>query len=189
MEDKVFFLPLLEIDGAFCKKFNQIAGKHFDSNGVSIHFNGICNQTPLDEELLLLRIDNVGINGEFYISYPEVRRMLKVDITLLDPLYIEYVFTRSVGSHGIKFMRYITASEQHGLPPLVMTAVQLLDSYYAVLCDIQQLNIEPEYLRGRKSYWPGSLKLSLDMIVTETLLDTHDIINLSDEDVILLSDK
>lgn len=189
MINKVLLLPLIEIDDFFCKKFNSVAGKSFYNNELRINFNGLNDPISLDKDLFILQIENIGLNGIFYVSYSEIKRMLKVDIKLLEPLYIEYVFTHSMGNYGVKFIRPITVSEQVSLPPLIRGTVQLHDACYSFLCDVQQLNIEPDYLRGRKCNWPGSLRVSFDIIVSEALLDTQDIIDLSDEDLLLLSDK
>ncbi|KAA1195505.1 hypothetical protein [Photorhabdus heterorhabditis] len=189
MEEKENFLPLLELDGAFFKQFNRVAGKRFDNEDLSIDFNGLHNTDDLEQDVFLLRIEHVGISGEFYLSCLEARRILNVDTKLFSPSYLEYIFTHHMGKYGIQFERYISKSEREQQSILVSAKAKIHDEYYSILCDLNYLKIDSEYLRGRKRSWPGTLKLSLDVILFETLLETQEIRDLSNEDLVLLCDK
>lgn len=189
MNKKAFFIPAFELENEVLNKIQQLAGKKFYNQELSINFNGLAQHIHNEQEIVELSIEHIGISGTLYIPYSEIQRIVGVNIKLLSKEYIEYIFNRNVGNYGIQFQRIIEKSEIENLPLLMSANAHLQDKQYSVYFSISQLMVSSDFLSSRKCHWPGTLVLSLDVKIFQVALDSEKLCELSNEDLVLLRNR
>lgn len=189
MKKNEFFIPAFELDMNTLKIIQKLAGKKFNNQELSINFGGLNQSFEHQQEIVELSIEHTGISGKFYILYSEVQRIVGVNIKLLSKEYIEYIFNRNIGCYGMLFERIIDENEMKNLPSLISATTNLQDKLYSVYFQTSELMVNSNFLSSRKCNWPSTLALSLDLTISQVLLDTEKLHELSNEDLILLRNR
>ncbi|EKT60079.1 hypothetical protein [Providencia sneebia] len=187
MENYVSFMPKYEINKTNYKKIQYIIGRNFENQDFSINFYGIERHLPEGKEFIKLKIEHVGISGDCYIATSELERSLGTSLKSFSEKYIEYIINYNIGNYGVKFEKFMNYSEMMQMPVLISASTNLHNKQYSIYFCVKDLLVNSEFLKSRVSNWSGSLKLSLDFKVSQVLLNTQEINELSNDDIVLLS--
>ncbi|EKT64611.1 hypothetical protein [Providencia burhodogranariea] len=189
MKKDEILIPAFELDINTLEHVQQLAGRKFFNQELLINFNGLGYQVAREQEIVELSIDHIGIKGSFYILYPDLQRMLGVNIKLLSKEYVEYIFTRNMGAYGIQFYRFVNEDKIQQLPLLMSGITKFQEVQCSIYFQANKLMIDSNFLSSRQCHWPRTLSLSLDFKLSELTVSVNKISELSDEDLVLLSNR
>ncbi len=178
-----------QLTSELCRQINNVAGHQFDNQSITLDFIAPHFAPDFAEDLLEIRVMHIGIEAKGYVRASEAERLIGVEVKYLDNDYLAYLMTQTVASKGVHYQGYQSYPHESGIAPLFECVLTCDDLQATLYLDIASLDIDDDGLELQPIQLSEDLRLTVNWSPFETYLDTQEILELSDEDLVWVFSK
>lgn len=180
--------PAAEMSQKLVDIINRVAGHIFDNGDLEVEFFGVRPNTKPPINSVMFQLSHQGIEAQAYVSPETVQRLLGVGVQCFEPEYVSYLFSQKAARYGVNSIYYVqdlTCESQ----PYFDVCFRLGDITIKGALNARGCSVDGAFLNQKGQEISGEIKLSVCWSPFETALNTEEISELSEDDLVLVFPK